>query len=107
MTNHQPADGVGDTVGGRNSAPVDMANNPLFTGFYIYTSQVVQVFFHQQYGSFWKVRDKSPSQKANLHTSIYSFIIVVSCNYQLYNHSKSVQSQSSSQQIMLVISYCR
>jgi len=47
MTNHQPADGVGDTVGGRNSAPVDMANNPLFTGFY--TSQVVQVFFHQQY----------------------------------------------------------
>ena len=103
MTNHQPADGVGDTVGGRNFAPVDMANNPLFTGFY--TSQVVQDFFHQQYGSFWTVRDKSPSQKANLHTSIYSFIIVVSCNYQLYNHSKSVQS--SNQQIMLVVTYCR
>ena len=29
--------------------PVDMANIPLFTGFY--TSQMVQDFFHQQY--FW------------------------------------------------------
>ena len=37
-----------DTVDGRNPAPVNMANTPLFTGFY--TSQVVQDFFHQQYG---------------------------------------------------------
>ena len=36
-----------DTVDGRNPAPVDMVNIPLFTGFY--TSQVVQDFFHQQY----------------------------------------------------------
>ena len=35
------------TVGGRNHAPVDMVNIPLFTRFY--TSQVVQDFFHQQY----------------------------------------------------------
>ena len=36
-----------DTFDGRNPAPVDMVNVPLFTGFY--TSQVVQEFFHQQY----------------------------------------------------------
>ena len=36
-----------NTVDGRNSAPVDMANIPLFTKFF--TSQVVQDFFHQQY----------------------------------------------------------
>ena len=35
------------TVDGRNPAPVDMENLPLFTGFYL--SQVVQDFFHQQY----------------------------------------------------------
>ena len=35
------------TVDGRNPAPVDMVNIPLFTRFY--TSQVVQDFFHQQY----------------------------------------------------------
>ena len=34
------------TVDGRNPAPVDMVNIPLFTGFH--TSQVVQDFFHQQ-----------------------------------------------------------
>ena len=39
-----------DTVDGRNPAPVDMVNIPLFTGFY--TSQVVQDFFHQQYVGF-------------------------------------------------------
>ena len=33
-------------VDGRNPAPVDMVNIPLFIGFY--TSQVVQDFFHQQ-----------------------------------------------------------
>ena len=37
------------TVDGRNPAPVDMVNIPLFTGFY--TSQVAQDFFHQQYYS--------------------------------------------------------
>ena len=37
------------TVDGRNLAPVDMVNIPLFTGFY--TSQVVQDFSHQQYPS--------------------------------------------------------
>ena len=37
----------GGTVDGRNPAPVDMENPPLFSGFY--TSQVVQDFFHQQY----------------------------------------------------------
>ena len=36
------------TVDGKNGAPVDMVYIPLFTGFYI--SQVVQDFFHQQYG---------------------------------------------------------
>ena len=41
-----------DTVDGRNPAPVGMANIPLFTGFY--TSQVVQDFFHQQYGDYKK-----------------------------------------------------
>ena len=35
------------TVDGKNSAPVDMVNIPLFTGFH--TSKVVQDFFHQQY----------------------------------------------------------
>ena len=35
------------TVDGRNPAPVDMQNVPLFTGFY--TFQLVQDFFHQQY----------------------------------------------------------
>ena len=34
------------TVDGRNLAPVDMVNIPLFIGFH--TSQVVQDFFHQQ-----------------------------------------------------------
>ena len=38
----------GATVDGRNPAPVDMVNIPLFTRFYI--CQVVQDFFHQQYG---------------------------------------------------------
>ena len=38
---------VHDTVDGRNPAPVDMVNIPLFTRFF--TSQVVQDFFHQQY----------------------------------------------------------
>jgi len=36
----------GDTVDGRNPAPVDVVNIPLFTGFL--TSQVVQDSFHQQ-----------------------------------------------------------
>ena len=35
-----------DTVDGRNPAPVDMVNIPLFTGFH--TCQVAQDFFHQQ-----------------------------------------------------------
>ena len=35
-----------DTVDGRNPAPVDMENIPIFTGFY--TSHVWD-FFHQQY----------------------------------------------------------
>jgi len=35
------------TVDGRNPAPVDMVNIPVFTG--LYTSHVVQDFFHQQY----------------------------------------------------------
>ena len=35
------------TVDGRNPAPVNMVNIPLFIGFY--TSQMVQDFFHQQY----------------------------------------------------------
>ena len=34
------------TVDGRNLAPVDMVNFPLFTGFY--TTHMVQDFFHQQ-----------------------------------------------------------
>ena len=34
-------------VDGRNPTPVDMANIPVFIGFYI--SQLVQDFFHQQY----------------------------------------------------------
>ena len=36
-----------NAVDGRNPAPVDMVNIPLFTRFY--TSQVMQHFFHQQY----------------------------------------------------------
>ena len=35
------------TVDGRNPAPVDVVDIPVFIGFY--TSQVVQDFFHQQY----------------------------------------------------------
>ena len=41
-----------NTVDGRNPAPGDMVNIPLFTEFY--TFQVVQDFFHQQYHAFWK-----------------------------------------------------
>ena len=41
--------GKGTTVDGRNPAPVDMVNIPLFTWFY--RSQVVQDFSHQQYGN--------------------------------------------------------
>ena len=37
---------VGGTVDGRNPAPVDTVNIPLFIGFH--TSQVVQDFSHQQ-----------------------------------------------------------
>ena len=41
------------TVEGRNPAPVDMVNIPLFTGYIDNTSQVVsQNFFHQQYHCF-------------------------------------------------------
>ena len=36
----------GDTVDGRNPAPVDMQNRPLGTGYYKY--QVLQNFSHQQ-----------------------------------------------------------
>ena len=43
-----PCNGSG-TVDGRNPAPVDMVNIPLFTGFS--TSQVVPDFFHQQHGN--------------------------------------------------------
>ena len=43
---------VYNTVGGRDPAPVDMVNIPLFAGFY--TSQVVQDFFHQQYVYIFK-----------------------------------------------------
>ena len=39
----------GHTVDGRNPAPVHMENLPSFT--VVYTSQVVQDFFHQQYYS--------------------------------------------------------
>ena len=39
------------TLDGRNPAPVDMENLPLFKGFYL--SQVVQDFFHQQYHVIW------------------------------------------------------
>ena len=41
------------TVDGRNPAPADIVNIPLFTG--CYTSQVVQDFFHQQYQFWWLV----------------------------------------------------
>ena len=38
-----------DTVDGRNPAPVDLINIPLFIGFQgFHTSQVVQDFSHQQ-----------------------------------------------------------
>ena len=43
--NHRSFSGA--TVDGRNPAPADMVNIPLFTGFY--TSQVVQDFLHPQY----------------------------------------------------------
>ena len=36
-----------DTVDGRNPAPVDMVDIPLFTRFH--TCQVVQDFFHERY----------------------------------------------------------
>ena len=36
-----------NTVDGRNPAPVDVVDIPVFIGFY--TSQVVQDFFHRQY----------------------------------------------------------
>ena len=38
-------------VDGRNPAPIDMVNISLFTGIYtyIYISQMVQDFFHQQF----------------------------------------------------------
>ena len=39
-------------VDGRNPAPVDMVDIPLFTGFYN-TSQVVRDFFHQQYHTLY------------------------------------------------------
>ena len=43
-----------DTVGGRNPAPVDMVNIPLFTDFTgFHTCLVVQDFFHQQYLRFF------------------------------------------------------
>ena len=45
--------GVGNTVDGRNPAPVDMYNIPLFIGFH--TSQVVQDFSHQPYHLMTKV----------------------------------------------------
>ena len=44
------------TVDGKNPAPVDMVNIPLFTGFH--TCQVVQDFFHQQYG--WRSKNTLP-----------------------------------------------
>ena len=51
----QPVEGVlvfeNGTVDGRNPAPVDMKNIPLFIGFH--TSHVVQDFSHQQYCSFF------------------------------------------------------
>ena len=45
---HQMPAGLGDTVDGQNPAPPRMMIIPLFTRFYV--SQVVQDFFHQQYG---------------------------------------------------------
>ena len=42
---------VSNTVDGRNPAPFDMVNIPLFTR--LYTSQAVQDFFHQQYASLF------------------------------------------------------
>ena len=48
------------TVDGRNPAPVDMVNVPIFTWFS--TSQVVQGVFHQQW--FWSLLKCQPSQVA-------------------------------------------
>ena len=42
-----------DTVDGRNPAPVDMVNSPLFTGYH--TCRVVQDFFHQQYFPIFEI----------------------------------------------------
>ena len=42
-----------DTVDGRNPAPVDMVNIPLFARFF--SSQVVQDFFYQQYDMICRI----------------------------------------------------
>ncbi len=55
---------VSTTVDGRNLAPDDKVNVPVFTRFS--TSQVVQDFFHQQY--------RLPSGRGNI-TSIFDKII--------------------------------
>ena len=39
-----------DTVDGRNPAPADVVDSQAFIGFF-YTSQVVQDFIHQAYGT--------------------------------------------------------
>ena len=45
-TKQEKPPGIVDTVDGRNPAPVDMVDIPLFIGFQ--PSQVVQDFSHQQ-----------------------------------------------------------
>ena len=70
----------GDTVDGRNPAPVDLLNIALFTGFH--TSQVVQEFFHQQYheSSTWQWEELSNDLWRN-----HPVLILVSSESPGYN----------------------
>jgi len=64
------------TVDGKNPAPVDMANKniPLFTRFY--TSQVLQVVFHQQYEPTYRIHKKSCHKKYHAGDKVVNICIL-------------------------------
>ena len=88
----------GDTVDGRNPAPVDMLDIASFTGFY--TSQLMQDFFHQQYHYKWPYeilwmgnRGYNPTYRVTLSRSFFSLkLLIYRVIYVIYKGQQNTVS---------------
>ena len=96
-------------IDGRNPAPVDMVNIPWFTG--LYTSQVVQAFVHQQYGSNWQRKKGTQIHDLPLtwnFTSLHPTPSILNCRtccMQLYWLMKCTSDRIIMIQYLLPIAY--